>query len=349
MEEASDSVRAGEPRNLTTRVESAPSPVKQKRRQPRNPTGGIEPHLNHQGRCNKATRASLLTGPGGLTAPNGSGATSSNATNEPGGSHLVVSNIYWVIQKIQYQLGLLNNLENTPVHTQLFSSSELKTFAPNIHSPSSPDPSANTQSNLNENTSTPTDVIKYHLQEVDPDSTPNHIKPVEEESQANATPTSPRVYNYFIGSRSEEELLSQEYSPSNDNPSAHKQVQTVKQPQPQMIELGIISHQSASSNLANSKVKPDVPNQVPSTAPSHELTNQYNGPEPVNFPFPTQSKIIGVLSPVLKNSSPSPKLPMTKGWVTRVHQEAASSHFQRRPDEWYKTPFPTIKSDTDNI
>ncbi|KAJ9075017.1 hypothetical protein DSO57_1000303 [Entomophthora muscae] len=140
---------------------------------------------------NKATRASLLTSPGKLTAPNGSEATSSNATNEPGGSQSVVSNIFWVIQQIQYQLGLLNTLP--------FGSSALKTSIPNLHSPSSSNPSAHTQSNSNENASTPTDVMKHHLQEVDSDSTPNHIKPVEAESQANTTPTSPRVYNYFIG------------------------------------------------------------------------------------------------------------------------------------------------------
>ncbi|KAJ9059798.1 hypothetical protein DSO57_1037775 [Entomophthora muscae] len=98
---------------------------------------------------NKATRASLLTGPGGLTAPNSSRAINSNATNE----------------------------QVAPIF-----SSELMTPVLNLHSPSSPDPSANTQPNPNENVSTPTDVMKHHLQEVDPESTPNQIKPVEEES-----------------------------------------------------------------------------------------------------------------------------------------------------------------------
>ncbi|KAJ9085333.1 hypothetical protein DSO57_1015144 [Entomophthora muscae] len=233
--------------------------------------------------------------------------------------------------------------------TQLASSSELHTSVLNLNSPSSPDLTATTQSNSNANVITPTDVMKHHLQEVDPESTPNQIKPIEEESQANVIPTSPGVYNYFIGSKSEEKLLSQEYSPADDNPSAHKKVQTIKQLQSQMIKLGIISHQSASSNPANFKVKPDEPNQVPSTAPSHDSTKQSNVPDPVSFPFPNQSKILGTLSSVFKNSSSSHKVPVTKEWTIRVHQGAVSSHLQGRPDNWYKAHFPTIKSDADNI
>ncbi|KAJ9074904.1 hypothetical protein DSO57_1001889, partial [Entomophthora muscae] len=88
-------------------------------------------------------------------------------------------------------MGLLNNLGNTPVPTWLASSSELKISVLNLHSPFSPDPTATTQPNPNANVSTSTDVIKHHLQEVNPESTPNQINPFEEESQANATLKSP--------------------------------------------------------------------------------------------------------------------------------------------------------------
>ncbi|KAJ9055306.1 hypothetical protein DSO57_1005131 [Entomophthora muscae] len=50
-------------------------------------------------------------------------------------------------------------------------------------------------------------------------------------------------------------------------------------------------------------MKPDEPNPDPRTSPSHESINQSNGPSPENFPPPTQYKILGTISPVLKNSS----------------------------------------------
>ncbi|KAJ9061626.1 hypothetical protein DSO57_1018632 [Entomophthora muscae] len=102
-------------------------------------------------------------------------------------------------------MGLLNNLANTPVPTQLASFSELKTSVLNLHSPSSPDPTAITQPNSNANVSTPTDVMKHNFQENTPAPLPNQSKPAEGESQANATHTSSGISNYSIGSRSEEE------------------------------------------------------------------------------------------------------------------------------------------------
>ncbi|KAJ9076697.1 hypothetical protein DSO57_1023758 [Entomophthora muscae] len=220
---------------------------------------------------------------------------------------------------------------------------------PILHPFSSPSPIGCTQTNPNAPESTPTDVMKHHLQEIDPESTPNQMRPGKENAQANAAPTSPEVSNYFIGLKGEEKLLSQGYPPADDNPSAHKQVQTAKQPQPQMIVPGKNSHQSASSNPTDLKVKPEEPNQVPSAVPSHESASQSNDSNAMDLPSPTQPKILGTLSPVLKNSSSSPKVPVTKGWITRVHQGATSCHFQGRPDEWYKTHLPTIKSDTDNV
>ncbi|KAJ9090561.1 hypothetical protein DSO57_1001015 [Entomophthora muscae] len=212
-------------------------------------------------------RASLQTGPGGLAAPNSSRATSSNATNELGGSHQLVNDFCWVIQQIQYQLGLLNNLE---------------------------------------------------------------------------------ISNHFIGSRSDEQPLSQEYSPSVNNSPAQKQFLIAKQPHPQKIEQDIINCQSASSNLTNPQMKPDEPNPDPRAFSSHELSSQSHNPSPGNFPS-TQSKIIGSISPVPKNAFPIPKVPVTKGWTNGAHQGAASSCFQGRPDEWYKNHFPPIKKDTDNV
>ncbi|KAJ9063026.1 hypothetical protein DSO57_1004318 [Entomophthora muscae] len=70
-------------------------------------------------------------------------------------------------------------------------------------------------------------------------------------------------------------------------------------------------------------MKPDEPSLVPSTVPSHEAINQSNGPDPVNFPSPTQSKIPGTHSPVLNSYSPPPKAPLIKGCTTVVHQGAS--------------------------
>ncbi|KAJ9057626.1 hypothetical protein DSO57_1020619 [Entomophthora muscae] len=96
------------------------------------------------------TRASLQTGPGGLAAPNVSRATSSNATNELGGSHQLVNDFCWVIQQIQYQLGLLNNLE---IPNKSASLSKIKVPSP-VPSPS-PDSLANLQPTSKNNATSP--------------------------------------------------------------------------------------------------------------------------------------------------------------------------------------------------
>ncbi|KAJ9055413.1 hypothetical protein DSO57_1004273 [Entomophthora muscae] len=87
----------------------------------------------------KSIRASSQTGTGGLAAPNCNRATSSNATDELGGSQLKINDFCWVIQQIQYQLGLLNNLANKSfqVQAQSTSSPEAKVPAPVLSS--SPD------------------------------------------------------------------------------------------------------------------------------------------------------------------------------------------------------------------
>ncbi|KAJ9088226.1 hypothetical protein DSO57_1025113 [Entomophthora muscae] len=70
-----------------------------------------------------------------------------------------------------------------------------------------------------------------------PESTHKQIKPADENSPANAIPTSPGASNYFIGSRGDEKLLTQEYYPVDNNVSAHETFQTAKQTQPQMIDV----------------------------------------------------------------------------------------------------------------
>ncbi|KAJ9074115.1 hypothetical protein DSO57_1009442 [Entomophthora muscae] len=159
---------------------------------------------------------------GGLAAPNSNRATSSNATNELGGSLLRINDVCWVIQQIQYQLGLLSDLADNPVSTQ-FPSSKFSSVLQ-----SSPDPRATSQPVPQINATSPTDAIRHHLQEDDPDPTPNQINPVEEESQANENPTMPAVSNHSIGSRSDEQPLNQEYSPSVKNFPTQKQVQFSK-------------------------------------------------------------------------------------------------------------------------
>ncbi|KAJ9081301.1 hypothetical protein DSO57_1015971 [Entomophthora muscae] len=53
------------------------------------------------------TRTSQLADPGGLAAPNGLGATSSKHLKEPVGSQATAECAGWVLEQIQYQLGLL--------------------------------------------------------------------------------------------------------------------------------------------------------------------------------------------------------------------------------------------------
>ncbi|KAJ9071570.1 hypothetical protein DSO57_1035655 [Entomophthora muscae] len=259
---------------------------KQKCRRLSKPAGGFEPPTNHQvgfkptlereisfdtlstTKSVKTTRASLQTGPGGLAAPNGSRATSSNATNELGGSHQLINDYCW-------------------------------------SSCSSPDPHATLQPTHKFNATSPTDVMKHHLMEDVPVSPSNQTNPVKEDPQAFETLTMPETANCFIGSRSDEQPLSQKFAPDNNSPT-QKQVQTAKQPQPQMIKQNIISRQSTFSNMTNHQMKPDKPNPDPRAFPIHELSNQSPNPSPENF-LSTQSKILGTTFPVLKNSSPFPK------------------------------------------
>ncbi|KAJ9088694.1 hypothetical protein DSO57_1020604 [Entomophthora muscae] len=252
------------------------------------------------------------TGPGGLAAPNSSGATSSNATNELGGSHQLVNEFCWVIQQIQYQLGLLNNLESKSVPVPTKSASLSKPKVPSPFPSPSPDSLANLQPTSKNNATSPTDVIKHHLLEDVSVFPSNQTNPAKEDPQAFETLTMPTVSNHFIGSRSDEQPLSQEYSPAVNNSPAQKQVQIARQPQPQIIEQVIISCQSASRNLTNPQMKPDEPNPDPRAFHIHELSSQYHNPSPENFPS-TQSKILGTISPVPKSAFPIPKVPVTKG------------------------------------
>ncbi|KAJ9077168.1 hypothetical protein DSO57_1019326 [Entomophthora muscae] len=161
------------------------------------------------------TRASLQTGPGGLAAPNSSGATSSNATNELGGSHQL---------QIQYQLGLLNNLKSksVPVPTKPTSFSRFQ--VPSSVSPPSPDSHANLQSISQNKATSPTDVMKHHLLEDVPVFPSNQTNPTKKDPQAFETLIMPAVSNHFIGSRSDEQPLNQEYSPAANNSPTQKQV-----------------------------------------------------------------------------------------------------------------------------
>ncbi|KAJ9088819.1 hypothetical protein DSO57_1019255, partial [Entomophthora muscae] len=169
---------------------------------------------------------------GELAAPNGSRATSFNATNELGGSHQLVNDFCWVIQQIQYQLGLLNNSKNKsfPVPTNSASLSRFK--APFPVSPPSPDSLANLQPISKNNATSPTDVMKHHLLEDVPGFPFNQTNPAKEDPQAFETLTMPAVSNHFIGSRSDEQPLNQEYSPAVKNSPAQNHAQISKQPQP---------------------------------------------------------------------------------------------------------------------
>ncbi|KAJ9058302.1 hypothetical protein DSO57_1013787 [Entomophthora muscae] len=276
------------------------------------------------------TRASLQTGPGGLAAPNGCRATSSNSISELGGSNQLFNNFYWVIQLIQYQLGLLNNLENNSVPVPNNATSFSKTKVPSPVPPPSPDSLANLQPASKNNTTSPNDVMKHHLLEDVPVFPSNQTNSTKEDPQALKILKMPAVSNHLIGSSSEDQPLNQEYSPAVNNFPVQKQIQIDKQPQPQIIEKDIISRQSATSNP---QMKPAEPNPETRTFPSHELGSQSHNPSPENFPS-TQSKILGTLSPVPKNAFSTPKVPVTKDWTTGVHQGAASSCFQGRPDEW---------------
>ncbi|KAJ9052488.1 hypothetical protein DSO57_1033615 [Entomophthora muscae] len=254
------------------------------------------------------TRASFQTGPGGLAAPNGRRATSSNATNELGGSHQLVNDFCWVIQQIQYQLGLLNNLKSKSVPVPTNPASLSRFQVPSPVPPPSPDSHANLQPTSKNKATSPTDVMKHHLLKDVSVFPSNQTNPTKEDPQAFETLTMPAVPNHFIGSRSDEQPLNQEYSPAVNNSPAQKQVQISKQPQPQIIEQDIISCQSATSNP---QMKPDKPNPDPRTFPSYELGSQSHNPSPENFPS-TQSKILGTLSPVPNNAFSTPKVPVIK-------------------------------------
>ncbi|KAJ9074369.1 hypothetical protein DSO57_1007217 [Entomophthora muscae] len=168
------------------------------------------------------TRASLETGPGGLAAPNSSRATSSNATNELGGSH----------QLIQYQLGLLNNLKSksVPVSTHSASLSRFKVPAP--VPPLSPDSLANLQPTSKNNATSPTDVMKHHLLEDVPVFPSNQTNPAKEDPQAFETLTMPSVSNHFIGSRSDEQPLNQEFHQQLTIPLPRSRPKLLSSPSP---------------------------------------------------------------------------------------------------------------------
>ncbi|KAJ9065770.1 hypothetical protein DSO57_1016167 [Entomophthora muscae] len=174
------------------------------------------------------TRASLQTDPGGLAAPNSSRATSSNATYELGGSHQLANEFYWVIQQIQYQLGLLDNLKSKSVPVPTHPASLNKTKVPSPVPPPSPDSLANLQPTSKNNATSPTDVMKHHLLEDVQVFPSNQTNLTKEDPQAFETLTMPAVSNHFIGSSSEEQPLNQEYSPAVKNSPAQKQVQIAK-------------------------------------------------------------------------------------------------------------------------
>ncbi|KAJ9072290.1 hypothetical protein DSO57_1029215 [Entomophthora muscae] len=170
------------------------------------------------------TRASLQTGPGGLAAPNGCRATSSNAINELGGSHQLFNNFCWVIQQIQYQLVLLNNFKNNSVPVPNNATSFSKTKVPSPVPPLSPDSLANLQPASKNNATLPTDVMKHYLLEDVPVFPSNQTNLTKEDPQALETLIMPAVSNHFIGSSSEEQPLNQEYSPAVNNSPAQKQI-----------------------------------------------------------------------------------------------------------------------------
>ncbi|KAJ9081221.1 hypothetical protein DSO57_1017065 [Entomophthora muscae] len=118
------------------------------------------------------TRASLQTGPGGLAAPNGCRATSSNAINE---------------------------LVPVPNNATSFS----KTKVPSPVPPPSPDSLANLQPASKNNATSPTDVMKHHLLEDVPVFPSNQTNPTKEDPQALETLTMPAFSNHFIGSSPE--------------------------------------------------------------------------------------------------------------------------------------------------
>ncbi|KAJ9080720.1 hypothetical protein DSO57_1022002 [Entomophthora muscae] len=235
-------LRAAIPKLTNPGIEPATVAAKQKHGQPRKPAGGFEPPTNHQGgweptlkreiglnllsimKHSKMTRASLQTGPGGLAALNSSRATSSNATNELGGSHQLVNDFCWVIQQIQYQLGLLNNLKSKSVPVLTNSASLSKFKVPSPVSFPSPDSLANLQPTSKNNATSPTDVMKHHLLEDVPVFPSNQKNPAKEDPKAFETLTMPAVFNHFIRSRSYEQPLNQEYSPVVKNSPAQKQV-----------------------------------------------------------------------------------------------------------------------------
>ncbi|KAJ9089187.1 hypothetical protein DSO57_1015514 [Entomophthora muscae] len=181
------SVRAVNIKKSSLGVKPATSAVKKKCRQLHKPAGGIKPPMSHQGgwkptlkreislnflstvKAAVSIRVSSQSGPEGLVAPNGSRATSSNAINELGGSYLTINDFCWIIQKIQYHLGLLNNLASklVPVLLQSTSSPEIKDPAPVL------------STSQKFNASSPTDVMKHHLQEDVPVFPANQINPAK--------------------------------------------------------------------------------------------------------------------------------------------------------------------------
>ncbi|KAJ9081527.1 hypothetical protein DSO57_1013875 [Entomophthora muscae] len=159
----------------------------------------------------------------GLAAPNGSGAISSNATNELGGSHQLINEFCW------YQLGLLNNLKSksVPVPKNPASFSRFQVLFPVL--PPSPDSHDNLQLISHNKATLPTDVMKHHLMEDVPVFSSNQTNPTKEDPQAFETLTMPAVFNHSIGSKSDEHPLNQEYSPAINNSPAQKQVQIANQ------------------------------------------------------------------------------------------------------------------------
>ncbi|KAJ9079126.1 hypothetical protein DSO57_1038708 [Entomophthora muscae] len=64
---------------------------------------------------------------------------------------------------------------------------------------------------------------------------------------------------------------------------------------------------------------------------------------------PAQAK-----SPKFQSTLPKPlpttsQMPVPKSWDSKSPQGLISSIFQGRPDEWYKTHFPPLKSSADNV
>ncbi|KAJ9051844.1 hypothetical protein DSO57_1000505 [Entomophthora muscae] len=189
-------------------------------------------------------------------------------------------------------------------------------------------------------------MVKHLHQSVTLETSANQNPSNEEDNQIHAVQTSTGNPSNITGLISEVKPFCQEVRIHEDTHSTPSHATPDEQILHPIAASDKNNHQSVSHNL---KMKQATPAQVPKPIPSTDHPGQSQPPVMKRSQYPSQPTI-PENSPILpENPLSPPKMPGPQGWVTTALQGAASSLFQGRPDEWYKSHFPSLKPNTDNV